>query len=141
MGRVKMKYFKLNDDVYAFEEDGTQDFLITDDFIKMSNDEIDRHINPEKYMTDEEKEELYLMSFMPLTKRQFKLALLDHDLLETVEKAIESIEDIKLKARISIEYSDSETFERTNESVKLMLEKLDLSSGQVDEMWNYALTL
>ncbi|MEN8282620.1 hypothetical protein [Acinetobacter gerneri] len=91
--------------------------------------------------SDEQKENERLELFNPLTKRQFKLALLHYDLLETVEKVIESIEDIKLRTRISIEYSDSEIFERTNESVKLMLEKLDLSSDQIDEMWNYALTL
>ena len=91
--------------------------------------------------TDEEKESERLKQYFPLTKRQFKLTLLQYDLKLKVEELIENIEDVKLKAQIQIEYNDSETFERTNESVKFMLENLDLSSDQVDEMWNYALTL
>jgi len=79
--------------------------------------------------------------FKPLTRRQFKLALLENGLLETVEQIIESIEDPILKTRIQIEYSESERFERTNESVKYMLGVLDLTLDQVDEMWRYAITL
>ena len=76
-----------------------------------------------------------------LTRRQFKLALLENGLLSTVEQIIESIEDPTVKARIQIEYSESERFERTNDSVKYMLGVLNLTSDQVDEMWHYAMTL
>ena len=76
-----------------------------------------------------------------LTRRQFKLALLENDLLSTVEQMIESIEDPTVKARIQIEYSESERFERTNDSVKYMLGVLNLTSDKVDEMWRYAMTL
>lgn len=54
---------------------------------------------------------------------------------------IGAIEDPTLKSRIQIEYSESERFERTNESVQYMLGVLDLTSDQVDEMWRYAITL
>ena len=54
---------------------------------------------------------------------------------------IESIEDPTVKARIQIEYSESERFERTNQSVQYMLGVLGLTSDQVDEMWRYAMTL
>lgn len=76
-----------------------------------------------------------------LTRRQFKLALLENGLLSTVEQMIESIEDPTVKARIQIEYSESERFERSNESVQYMLGVLDLTTNQVDEMWHYAMTL
>lgn len=76
-----------------------------------------------------------------LTRRQFKLALLENGLLSTVEQMIESIEDPTVKARIQIEYSESERFERTNDSVKYMLGVLNLTSDKVDEMWRYAMTL
>ena len=76
-----------------------------------------------------------------LTRRQFKLALLENGLLSTVEQMIESIEDPTVKARIQIEYSESERFERTNDSVKYMLGVLNLNSDQVDDMWRYAMTL
>lgn len=136
-----MKYFKYENDVYAFELDGSQDHLISDQHIPMTTDEIDRHINPENYLSDEEKEFLRLSRFIALTRRQFKLALLENGLLETVEQMIESIADPTVKARIEIEYSESERFERTNQSVQYILGVLDLTSDQVDEMWHYAMTL
>ena len=91
--------------------------------------------------TEEEKHTTYLSQFISLTRRQFKLALLENGLLDTVEQMIESIEDPTVKARIQIEYSESERFERTNQSVQYMLGVLDLTSDQVDEMWRYAMTL
>lgn len=91
--------------------------------------------------TEEEKHTTYLSQFISLTRRQFKLALLENGLLDTVEQMIESIEDPTVKARIQIEYSESERFERTNDSVKYMLGVLDLTSDQVDDMWRYAMTL
>ena len=91
--------------------------------------------------SEEEKHTTYLSQFISLTRRQFKLALLENGLLDTVEQMIESIEDPTIKARIKIEYIESERFERTNESVQYMLGVLDLTSDQVDEMWRYAMTL
>ena len=91
--------------------------------------------------TEEEKYATYLTQFTPLTRRQFKLSLLENGLLDTVEQMIGAIEDPALKSRIQIEYNESERFERTNESVQYMLGVLDLTSDQVDEMWRYAITL
>ena len=91
--------------------------------------------------TEEEKYATYLTQFTPLTRRQFKLSLLENGLLDTVEQMIGAIEDPTLKSRIQIEYNESERFERTNESVQYMLGVLDLTSDQVDEMWRYAITL
>ncbi|MBK0062616.1 MULTISPECIES: hypothetical protein [unclassified Acinetobacter] len=128
-----MKYFKnqKNGEVFAFE----------DDLSEMSADEVDRHLNPQNYLTDEEKEQLRLAEFTALTRRQFKLALLENDLLNTVEQSIASIEDPALKTRIEIEYNESEKFERTNDSIKYMLSILNLTDEQVDDMWRYAMTL
>lgn len=128
-----MKYFKSqkSGEVFAFD----------DDLIEMTDEEVDRHLNPQNYLTDEEKEQLRLAEFTSLTRRQFKLALLENDLLNTVEQSIASIEDLALKTRIEIEYNESEKFERTNDSVKYMLSILNLTDEQVDEMWRYAMTL
>ena len=76
-----------------------------------------------------------------LTRRQFKLALLENGLIEAIEQMIGAIEDLTLKSRIQIEYSESERFERTNDSVQYMLGVLELTSEQVDEMWRHAMTL
>ena len=134
-----MRYFKKGLEVYALEEN--QLHLVDNTFSAMNAEEVDRHINPQKYMSDEEKELFRLTQFKPLTRRQFKLALLENGLLETVEQMISGIEDPSIKARIQIEYSESEHFERSNQSVQYMLGVLDLTSDQVDEMWRYAITL
>ena len=79
-----MHYYKKQNEVYAFEDD--QLHLVTDEFIAMTEDDVDRHINPKKYMTDEQLYEIYVKSLRPLTRRQFRLALLDVGLLDDLEK-------------------------------------------------------
>lgn len=134
-----MRYFKRGLEVYAFEEN--QLHLVDNRFSAMNAEEVDRHINPQNYLSDEEKEQLRLAQFQSLTRRQFKLALLENKLLETVEQTINTIEDPTLKTRIQIEYNESERFERSNQSVQYMLGFLNLTAKQVDEMWFYASTL
>ena len=136
-----MKYYKLNNEVYSFEEDGSQDDYITDDMVMMTEEEVDRHINPEKYYTEEQKYNIYLNSLRPLTRRQFKLALLENNLLTTIDTAISSIPDTLLKARIEIEYAEATEFVRTSDSVKYMCSLLGLTEEQVNQMWEQALTL
>ena len=136
-----MKYYKKNNEVFAFEEDGSQDFLITEDMVRMSSEEVDQHINPQNYMTDEEIYDIYLNSLPPLTRRQFKLALLGNGLLDVIETTINQIEDAKQKATIQIEYAEATEFVRTSDSVKYMCNLLGLSEEQTNQMWESALTL
>lgn len=42
-----MKYYKLKDDVFAYEEDGSQDELIGDKVL-MTAEEVEAHVNPPK---------------------------------------------------------------------------------------------
>lgn len=136
-----MKYYKKYNEVYAFKKDGSQDFLITSEFIPMTSEEIDRHINPENYWTDEQKEEARLMQFAPLSRRQFKRTLRDNGLLKTVEDKIKQIEDIDLQESIQIDYDEADNFERTNTSVIYMASMLELTTEQLDNLWLYALKL
>lgn len=75
-----------------------------------------------------------------LTRRQFKLALLDYGLLEQVDLAISSIQDPAVKARIKIEYTESTKFERLNPSVINMCKMLGLTDEQINTLWEQALT-
>lgn len=136
-----MKYFKKNGEVFAFESDGSQDELITEDFVKMTKSEIDRHLNPEKYWNDQQKREAFLLTLTALTRRQFKLALLENNLLEKVESTIDNIPDLQLRKRMQIEYSESVEFHRQSESVIAMCQMLELSEDQVDQLWQHAMTL
>ena len=133
---------KLTGEVRYFDAGiRVSDYLNPKEYTLLDSAEIDKFKNPENYLSEEEKERLRLLQFKPLTRRQFKLALLENGLLETVEHMISGIEDPSIKARIQIEYSESERFERSNQSVQYMLGVLDLTSDQVDEMWRYAITL
>ena len=136
-----MKYYKLNDQVFAFEDDGSQDDYITEDMVRMTSSEVDKHLNPKNYMTDEQLYEIYVRSLRPLTRRQFRLALLDVGLLDDLETAISNIEDTTEKRRIDIEYTESDKFARTSESVKTMFTLINQTEDQINELWEKALTI
>lgn len=91
--------------------------------------------------TPEQKRIDYLWTLRPLTRRQFKLALLENGLLDLIEQQIAAIEDPKMRSRIQIEYTESVNFERNSESVLFMATLLELNEEQVDKMWEYAMTL
>ena len=136
-----MKYYKLNDNVYAYEVDGSQDAFINPEMVIMTDSEVDRHINPDNYFTEAQKQEQYLASLRPLTRRQFKLALLHADLTTTIEAAIANISDVKLKAVLEIEYTEATEFVRTSDSVAYMCNLLELSDDEINAVWENALTL
>lgn len=91
--------------------------------------------------SDEEKRAQYLFSLKPLTRCQFKLILLEHNLLTHIENAISAIEDDKTRARIQIEYTEATEFHRSSESVIYMCSLLELTVEQVDAMWEQALKI
>ena len=136
-----MKYYKLENQVYAFESDGSQDEYITEDMVRMTSSEVDKHLNPKKYMTDEQLYEIYVKSLRPLTRRQFRLALLDVGLLDDLEATISNIEDTTEKKRIDIEYTESDKFARTSEIVKTMFALINQTEEQINELWEKALAL
>ena len=136
-----MKYYKKDNEVFAFESDGSQDEYITQDMVRMAPSEVDKHLNPKKYMTDEQLYEIYVKSLRPLTRRQFRLALLDVGLLDDLEATISNIEDTAEKRRIDIEYTESTKFARTSEIVKTMFTLINQTEEQINELWEKALAL
>ena len=136
-----MKYYKKGEQVFAFEADGSQDEYITQDMVRMTSSEVDKHLNPKKYMTDEQLYEIYVKSLRPLTRRQFKLVLLENGLLEQVETMINSIQDVTQRTRLQIEYSEATEFQRTSDSMKYMCNLLGLTEEQINQMWEQGLTL
>lgn len=130
-----MKYYKLNDVVYAFELDGSQDDLITKDMIKMSDDDVDRHINPEKYLSDEERSQLARERMPQLTPIEFDIKLVDAGLYDQVQGLVAS--DIKLK----IAYTRATFFSRTDPFIDQARIALGLTDEQVDQMWEKPLAL
>lgn len=138
-----MKYYRNNTTnlIHGFESDGSQDELITDEFKPLTKAEKERLLNPQKFLTAEEKREIFLSTLKPLTRRQFKLALLENDLLDRVESTIETIPDSLLRKRLQIEYTESDEFQRQSESVIAMCNLLELKEEEVDSLWQKAMTL
>ena len=124
-----MKYFILNGEVFAFEADGSQDDYITEDMVKMTDDEVDRHVNPEKYLSDIEKAELNHERMPTLTPIEFDIKLIDAGLYDQVQSLIQS--DVKLK----IAYTRATFFSRTDPFIDQACIALGLTPEQVDEMW------
>lgn len=89
---------------------------------------------PEQIISDTAK------SLPALTRRQFKLALLDYNMLDQVSTVLASIEDPILKIRFNIEYTESTTFERLNPTVIAMCQFLGFTDEQLNNLWNHALT-
>lgn len=94
-----------------------------------------------KVILENERYAAYQASLRPLTRRQFKLALLENGLLDQIENSISAIEDDQTRARIQIEYAEATEFHRTSDSVAYMCQLLGLNDEQVDQMWEQALTL
>ena len=72
-----MKYYRKGSEIYGYEEDGSQDDYITEDMVKMTDDEVNRHVNPEKYLSDIEKVQLNRERMPTLTPIEFDIKLVD----------------------------------------------------------------
>ena len=130
-----MKYFKKNGEVFAFESDGSQDELITKEFTKMTEDEVDRHANPEKYLSDEEKAQLNRERMLTLTPIEFDIKLNNAGLYDAVQDLI------KDNFEMRIAYNRATFFSRTDPFVDQARIALSLTDDQVDAMWEQAITL
>ena len=128
-----MKYYKKDNEVFAFELDGSQDDYITEDMVKMTDDEVDRHVNPEKYLSDEEKAQLNRERMPTLTPIEFDIKLIDAGLYDQVQELIQS--DVKLK----IAYTRATFFSRTDPFINQARIALGLTDEQVDTIWESSL--
>ena len=124
-----MKYYKLNNQVFAFEADGSQDDYITEDMVKMTDDEVDRHANPEKYLSDIEKAQLNRERIPRLTPIEFDIKLNNAGLYDTVQDLI------KDNFELRIAYNRATFFSRTDPFIDQARIALNLTDEQVDEMW------
>lgn len=124
-----MKYYKKDGLVYAFESDGSQDDYITNDHVLMNADEIDKHLNPEKYLSDEEKLVLDRQRMKRLSPLEFDLLLVKHGLYDAVQDLIAENRTLK------IAYNRAIFFRRLDPFITQAAEALNLSDEQIDELW------
>ena len=128
-----MKYYKLNNVVYAFEADGSQDDYITKAMVKMSDDEVDRHVNPEKYFSDNERLQLARERMPRLTPIEFDIKLNNAGLYDAVQDLI------KDKFELRIAYNRATFFSRTDPFIDQARIALGLTDEQVDTIWEISL--
>lgn len=95
----------------------------------------------EDMRTHQEKVLAKTKSLKPLSRKQFKLVLLDSGLLDDLETSISNIENTLDKKRIEIEYTESSEFVRTSESVNIMFALINQAEEQINELWEKALAL
>lgn len=113
-----------------FEDDVVvSDWIDLSEYRLMTNDEIDRHENPEKYLSDIEKAQLNRERMPTLTPIEFDIKLVDAGLYDQVQSLIQS--DVKLK----IAYTRATFFSRTDPFIDQARIALNLTDEQVDEMW------
>ena len=124
-----MKYYKLNKEIYAFELDGSQDDYITKPMVKMTDDEVDRHINPEKYLSDIEKVQLNRERMPRLTPIEFDIKLNNAGLYDAVQELIKDSFELR------IAYNRATFFSRTDPFIDQARIALGLTDEQVDTIW------
>ena len=127
------KYIK-NDlsDIRYFEDDVIViNWIDLDEYRLMTDDEIDRHENPEKYLSDEEKLLIYRQNMPDLSRIAFKYKLHKAGKLEEVEQFIKTTDNFLLQ----LTYNEAQFFSRTDPLLSQALEDLGWTDEQVDEMW------
>lgn len=126
------KYISKTDasDIRYFDNDAiVSEWIDLEDYRLMDLEEIDRHENPEKYLSDEQKVQLARERMPTLSPIEFDVRLVDAGLYDQVQALIQS--DIKLK----ITYTRATFFSRTDPFIDQARIALNLTDEQVDEMW------
>ena len=127
------KYIKTDlSEIRYFEDDViVGDWIDLDEYRLMTDDEIDRHENPEKYLSDEEKLLIYRQNMPDLSRIAFKYKLHKAGKLEEVEQFIKTTDNFLLQ----LAYNEAQFFSRTDTLLTQALEDLGWTDEQVDEMW------
>ena len=129
------KLIKLDFSNVAYFDDGIEvsNYLDLKEYRLMTDEEVDLHENPEKYLS-EGKQLLLARERMPtLTPIEFDTKLVDAGLYDQVQELIQS--DIKLR----IAYTRATFFSRTDPFIDQARLALGLTDEQVDMIWEISL--
>ena len=114
-----MKYYKQNNEVYAYELDGSQDSLIGDK-VAMTAEEVEAHINPPVVATIPQV----------ITPLQARLALNEMLLRQAAEDAmLTATQDVKDFYEFALEWK------RDNEQLLAMATSLGMDSEAIDNFF------
>lgn len=125
------KYIKTDlSEIRHFEGDvSVSDYIDLNQYRLMTEDEVDRHENPEKYYTDEEKAQIKRESMPTLTPIQFDIKLNSAGLYDAVQELI------KDNFELRIAYTRATYFSRTDPFIDQARIALNLTDEQVDVIW------
>lgn len=104
-------------------------FPVPANAVLMSEADVDKLYNPEKYLSDEEKLLIYRQNMPTLTPIEFDLRLAQYNLYDAVQELVSS--NLQLK----IAYNRATFFSRTDPFIEQARIALNLTDEQVDEMW------
>ena len=125
------KYIKTDLSEIRYFEDGVNvsDWIDLGEYRLMTDDEIDRHENPEKYLSDEEKAQLNRERMPTLTPIEFDIKLNNAGLYDIIQELI------KDNFELRIAYNRATFFSRTDPFIDQARIALNLTNEQVDEIW------
>ena len=129
---IKMqKYIKTDlSEIRYFEDDvNVGDWIDLNEFRVMTDEEIDRHENPEKYLSDEEKAQLNRERMPTLTPIEFDIKLNNAGLYDAVQELI------KDNFEMRIAYNRATFFSRAAPFIEQARIALGLTDEQVDAIW------
>lgn len=117
-----------------FENDvNVSDWLDLSEYRLMTEEEIDRHENPEKYLSDEEKAQLNRERMPTLTPIEFDFKLNNAGLYDVVQELIKDNFEMRTA------YNRATFFSRTDPFIDQARIALNLTDEQVDTIWESSL--
>ena len=123
-----MKLFFKENEIYAYSDVQIENGL-SEGLTELTSDELDKHLNPEKYLSDEEKAQLNRERMPTLTPIEFDIKLNDAGLYDAVQELI------KDNFELRIAYNRATFFSRTDPFIDQARIALNLTDEQVDDMW------
>ena len=131
-GSFKVKKYIKKDlsEIRYFEDDVNVEYWIDlNEFRLMTDDEIDKHENREKYLSDGEKAQLNRERMPTLTPIEFDIKLNNAGLYDAVQELI------KDKFELRIAYNRATFFSRTSTFIDQARLALGLTDEQIDAIW------
>lgn len=133
---IKMqKYIKTDlSEIRYFEDDvNVSDWIDLNEYHLMTDEEIDRHENPEKYLSDEEKAQLNRERMPILSPIEFDIKLNNAGLYDAVQDLIKDSFELR------VVYNRATFFSRIDPFVDQARIALNLTDEQVDTIWESSL--
>ena len=117
-------------EIRYFEDDvNVSDWIDLNEYRLMTDDEIDRHENPEKYLSAEDKAKLHREHMPILTPIEFDIKLNNVGLYDAVQDLIKDSFELR------IAYNRATFFSRTAPFIDQVCIALNLTDEQVDAIW------